>query len=64
VTIRFIVGRKDEDSHVERGIFQAAAQALERQNVTGSDADELDELLACCGSAGGLAAGSSNLRVS
>jgi hypothetical protein len=37
---------KDEDSHVEQGIFLAAAQALERQNLTGSDADELNELRA------------------
>ena len=42
--VRFVVGRKDEDSHVEQGIFQAAGQALEWQNVTGSDADELKEL--------------------
>ena len=27
--IRFIIGRKDKDSHAEQGIFQAAAQALE-----------------------------------
>ena len=40
-----IIGRKDEDSHVEQGIFQAAG-ALERQNITGSDADELNELRA------------------
>ncbi|MGB8322900.1 MAG: hypothetical protein WCE52_08060 [Candidatus Acidiferrum sp.] len=38
--IRFVVGRKDEESHVEQGIFQAAAQALEWQNITGSDADD------------------------
>ena len=44
--VRFIIGRKDEDSHVEQGIFQAAAGALERQNITGSDADELNELRA------------------
>ncbi len=43
--IRFVVGRQDEDSHVERGIFQAAALALEWQNITGSDADELNEVL-------------------
>jgi hypothetical protein len=42
--IRFVIGRKDEDSHVEQGIFQAAAQALESQNITGTDADELNEL--------------------
>ena len=42
--IRFVIGSKDEDSHVERGIFQAAAQALEWRTITGSDADELNEL--------------------
>jgi hypothetical protein len=42
--VRFAIGRKDEDSHVEQGIFQAAAQALEWQTVTGADADELNEL--------------------
>jgi hypothetical protein len=42
--IRFVIGREDEDSHVEQGIFQAAAQALEWQDITGSDADELNEL--------------------
>jgi hypothetical protein len=42
--VRFVIGRKDEDSHVEQGIFQAAAQALEWQNITGSDADQLNEL--------------------
>jgi len=44
--VRLIIGRKDEDSHVEQGIVQAAAQALERQNITGCDADELNELRA------------------
>jgi len=34
--ICFVIGRKDEDSHVERGIFQAVAQALEWQNIKGS----------------------------
>jgi hypothetical protein len=43
--VRFVVGRKDEDSHVERGIFQAVAWALEWQEITGPDADELNELL-------------------
>jgi hypothetical protein len=42
--IRFVIGRKDEDSHVEQGIFQAAAQALEWRSIIGSDADELNEL--------------------
>jgi hypothetical protein len=44
--VRFVVGHKDEDSHVEQGIFQATAQALEWQNITGADADELNELRA------------------
>lgn len=47
--VRFVIGRKDEDSHVEQGIFQAAALALEWQNITGSDADELNELRAWFG---------------
>ena len=42
--VRFIIGRKDEDSSVEQGIFQAAALALEWQNITGPDADELNDL--------------------
>jgi len=42
----FVIGCKDEESHVEQGIFQAAAQALEWHNITGSDADELNELRA------------------
>lgn len=41
--IRFVVGRKDEDSNVEQGIFQATAQALEWGQVTGPDAEELHE---------------------
>ena len=44
--IRFVVDRRDEDSHVEQGIFQAAALALEWHDITGSDADELNELRA------------------
>jgi hypothetical protein len=44
--VRFVIGRKDEDSHVEQGIFQAAAQAIEWHSITGSDADELNELRA------------------
>jgi hypothetical protein len=44
--VRFVIGRKDEDSLVEQGVFQAAAQALEWQQITGSDADELNELRA------------------
>jgi hypothetical protein len=42
--VRFVIARKDEDSRVELGVFQAAAQALEWQDITGSDADELNEL--------------------
>lgn len=42
--VRFVIGRKDEDSHVEQGIFQAAAIALEWGTITGADADELNEL--------------------
>lgn len=42
--IRFAVSRKDEDSHVGQGIFQAVALALEWGNISGSDADELNEI--------------------
>jgi hypothetical protein len=42
--IRFAIASKDEDSHVERGVFQAVAQALEWRVITSSDADELSEL--------------------
>jgi hypothetical protein len=42
--VRFVIGRKDEDSHVEQGIFQAVALAVEWGNITGADADELNEL--------------------
>lgn len=42
--VRFVIGRKDEQSHVEQGIFQAAARALEWRIITGPDADELTEL--------------------
>jgi hypothetical protein len=42
--LRFVIGRKDEESRVEQGIFQAVAQALEWRDITGSDADELNEL--------------------
>jgi hypothetical protein len=38
------VGRKDEDSHVEQGIFQAAALAIEWGDIKGCDADELNKL--------------------
>jgi hypothetical protein len=44
--IRIVIGRKDEESHVEQGIFQAVAQAVEWQNITSSNADELNELRA------------------
>lgn len=55
--VRFVIRRKDEDSHVEQGIFQAvaqaeqgifraAAQALEWRTITGADADELNDLRA------------------
>jgi hypothetical protein len=44
--VRFVIGRKDEDSNVEQGVFQAASQALEWHNITDSDADELNELRA------------------
>lgn len=42
--IRFVIGRKDEDSRVEQGIFQAVAQALEWETITGEDAQELKSL--------------------
>jgi hypothetical protein len=42
--IRFVIGRKDEDGHVEQGIFHAAMLALEWQQITDHDADELNEL--------------------
>lgn len=42
--VRFVIGRKDGDSHVDQGIFQAAALAMEWGNITGSDADQLKEL--------------------
>lgn len=42
--IRFVVGRKDEDSQVEQGIFQAAARSIEWGTITGADADELNTL--------------------
>jgi hypothetical protein len=42
--IRFATRLTDEDSHVGRGIFQAASQALEWEKITGSDAEELKEL--------------------
>lgn len=44
--IRFVIGRKDENSNVEQGIFQAVARAIERETITGEDADELNTLRA------------------
>jgi hypothetical protein len=44
--VRFVIGQKDEERNVEQGIFQAVTLALEWQNITGSDADELNEGLA------------------
>jgi hypothetical protein len=44
--IRFVIGRKDEESQVEQGVFQAAGLALEWRSITGSDADELNGLQA------------------
>ena len=42
--VRFVVGRKDEDSHVEQGIFQAAVEALEGRSIVDSDIEELEAL--------------------
>lgn len=42
--IRFVIGRKDDESHVERGVFHAVSQALEWQDITGSEAEQLKEL--------------------
>ena len=42
--VRFVIDFKDEDSHVDQGIFQAAARALELDWVRGRDAEELYEL--------------------
>jgi hypothetical protein len=44
--VRFVVGHKDEESHVEQGIFHAVAQALEWRKITGADANELNDLQA------------------
>jgi hypothetical protein len=41
--VRFVGGR-EEDGHVERGIFHVAAQAIEWNDITGADAEELLEL--------------------
>ena len=42
--VRFVIGRRDEENHVERGIFRAAELALEWQTITGADAIELNEI--------------------
>jgi hypothetical protein len=42
--VRFVIGRKDDNSHVEQGIFQAAGTALKSQNITGAEASHLNEL--------------------
>jgi hypothetical protein len=42
--IRFMIDLKDDESNVGRGIFQAAAVAVEWGNISGADADELGEL--------------------
>ena len=47
--IRFVVDHKDEDSHVEQGVFQAVARALEWNTITGHDAAQLNELEAWFG---------------
>jgi hypothetical protein len=39
--VRFVIGRKNEDSHVEDGIFGAIADALAAHRVTGADAAHL-----------------------
>ncbi len=42
--VRFAVDDKDEDSHVGRGIFHVAQLGLEWGTITGSDAEELNEI--------------------
>ncbi|HEY4354721.1 MAG TPA: hypothetical protein VGN16_03160 [Acidobacteriaceae bacterium] len=42
--IRFVVGRKDESSNVEQGIFQAAGEATRAQLIRGADLRQLDQL--------------------
>ena len=42
--VRFVIGRTDEQSHVELGIFQAVAQARDCALILGCDAEELDDL--------------------
>lgn len=47
--IRFVVGREDEDSLVDRGIFRATGLAIEWQKIAGPDVDELNRLRAWFG---------------
>src|SRR5215468_5687267 len=42
--VRFVIGRKNEHSRVEEGIFHAAGDAVDERVVTGADAEELNEL--------------------
>ena len=42
--IRFVIGNKDEDSNVDQGIFQAAAAAASRQEMSAADLVKLMEL--------------------
>jgi hypothetical protein len=42
--IRFVVGPTHQEIHVEEGIFQAAARAIDWEMITGTDADELNVL--------------------
>ena len=46
--VRFVIG-KGEERDIERGIFHAVMLALEWQDITGSDADELNKLRAWFG---------------
>lgn len=46
--VRFVIG-KDEVGNVEKGIFGAVMLALEWQDITGPDADELNKLRAWFG---------------
>jgi hypothetical protein len=41
---RLVVGREDENSYVEWGIFETVASALEGETIIGVDADELNTL--------------------
>jgi len=42
--IRFVIDRKDEESHVDQGIFQAVARALEWHTIAGCDREQLNNL--------------------